>query len=65
MQETIRFYKKNVYGNDLFYPVDCAQEIKELTGRTTLVSKTFRAFERMGVKFVEVLESSVNNGGQS
>ena len=63
MDKTIRYYVKNVYGNDLYYPVDCAQEIQALTGKITLVSRTMEALERMGVKFEEVLESSIKNGG--
>ena len=55
----IRYFRKNVWGNDLYYPVDCAMEIEALTGKKTLVSRTFEAFERMGVKFIEVLESSI------
>lgn len=57
--KTIRYFRKNVYGNDLYYPVDCALEIEALTGKKTLVARTFEALERMGVKFEEVLESSI------
>ena len=64
-QPVIRYYRKNVWGNVLCYPVDYAAAIFDLTGQVTLTKQTFNGLTELGYKFVEVLESSVKQGGGS
>lgn len=61
--KTIRYYRKNVYGNDLLYPVDYPLEIESLTGKKTVDQKDIRNFEKLGFKFEEVLMSSLKKEG--
>lgn len=59
MEMTIRYYKKDVYGITLFYPVDQADAIMCLAGKKTLTPRVWEGLEKLGFQFVEVLESSV------
>lgn len=61
--KVIRYYRKDVWGQTLCYPVDYMIEIQTLTGQKTLKASFFKAFEGMGFKFEEVLESSIKTGG--
>ena len=55
----IRYCRKNVYGNTLFYVVDYVKEIEELTGKKTITPKIIKCLERLGIKCTEVLESQM------
>lgn len=57
--KVIRYYRKNVYGVEKYYPVDFIGPIETLTGMKTLVARNFSALEAFGFQFVEVLESSI------
>lgn len=59
---TIRFYRENVYGNELLYPVDQAVAIEMLTGKKTLTQRTILAFGYLGFRFVEILKSDIPKG---
>ena len=60
---TIRFYRENVYGNELLYPVDQAVAIEMLTGKKTLTKRTILALGLLGFSFVEVLKTDAKKGG--
>ncbi len=51
----IRFYRRNVYGNESMYAVDHAAEISQLTSRKTLLKNDFEALKGLGFTFKEVL----------
>ena len=42
--------KRNVYGNDLLYPINYANELQALTGRKTLTNKHIEALKGLGFK---------------
>jgi len=51
----IRYYRREVYGNDLLYPLDHAYIIEKLTGKKTLNALTMSSLESLGISFQEVL----------
>lgn len=51
----IKYYKKNVYGNELVYPLDHIDSLKWLTGQKTLSKAHMVALTAMGFNLVEVL----------
>jgi len=51
----LRYYRKNVYGNELFYLVDNADPIAVLTGCQTLRPRDFKALSELGFRFEEVI----------
>ena len=52
----IQFYKKNVYGKRLNYPVgETLQVFEALTGRKTLTESDFTALAKLDCSFLEVL----------
>ena len=51
----LEFYTKNVYGQELFYPITYAIEIEMLTGKKTLTAPVFKALCGLGFDLVEVL----------
>ena len=61
MNNTINFYKKNVYGKSLSYVSDKTQKhaIALISGKCTLDASVKTGLERLGFTFVEVLESSI------
>jgi ssDNA-specific exonuclease RecJ len=50
----IKCYKKNVYGNDLIYPVDFKKELEDLTGKRTLNNRDLDCLKKLGfeIEFV-------------
>lgn len=56
MEKTIRYYRENVYGNELFYPLDCVEAIRILTEKKTLTPRVWEGLEKLGFQFVEVLK---------
>lgn len=42
---------KNVYGNDLHYPMNYVDELKDLTGSKTLTLKHIQALKGLGFTF--------------
>lgn len=59
----IQYYKKDVWGNTLLYPVDYAYAIELITGKKTLTNATIKGLQMMGFCFQEVMESAVKKGG--
>ncbi len=47
----IRVKVKNVFGKDLFYPLDYAQPLEALTGQKTLTPKSVEALKELGFTF--------------
>lgn len=54
---TLEFYRKQVYGNELRYLVDCeeATAFRELTNKLTISSKDMHHGEALGITFLEVM----------
>ena len=52
----LEFYRKQVYGNELRYLVDCAEAtaFRELTNRLTISSKDMNHGKALGITFTEV-----------
>ena len=49
----LRFYEKNVYGNDLIYPVkEIAGQVSELTGKKTVSMSQLKALKALGFEVV-------------
>ena len=45
--------KKNIYGNEVFYPVcENAKLLAEIAGTTTLTERALQNIKKMGVKIV-------------
>lgn len=42
------YEKRNVYGNELLYPVNHANEIEQLTGQKTLSERHIEALRKLG-----------------
>lgn len=57
MTMTLQFYRKQIYGNDLRYLVDCegADSFRELTNKLTITSKDMHHGEVLGITFLEVI----------
>ena len=53
----LEFYRKQVYGNELRYLVDCeeATAFRELTNKLTISSKDMHHGEALGITFLEVM----------
>ncbi len=45
--------KRNVYGNDLIYPLTHVSAVMALTGRKTLSTRQIEALQELGVNFIE------------
>lgn len=58
-EKLIRYYRKNVYGNENFYAVDHVDAISTLTSRKTLLKNDMKALEQLGFEFKEVLQAEV------
>lgn len=56
-ENTIEFFRKNVYGNQYMYVADktTASHIAVLTDALTLLPSAKKALEALGFTFVEVL----------
>jgi hypothetical protein len=54
---TITFYRKDVYGNTLYYiaSAEHATAFHKLTGKKTLTSRDMNAFGAFGITFTEVI----------
>lgn len=59
---TIKYYRKNVYGNTLRYLVDDEAEnalevesIKRLIGQKTISEQQMELFKNIGIEFEEVI----------
>jgi hypothetical protein len=53
---TFQFYRKNVYGNETYYPVgEKFEKFVSRFGQTTITHNIFQALEIVGVKVEEVL----------
>ena len=48
---TIRIRVKNIYGKDLFYPVNRKNELEVLTGKKTLSENHIKALKDLGFNF--------------
>ena len=57
MKTTIRISIRNVYGNDLVYPLTYTNELQALTGNKTLTTKHMQALKSMGFEFESIPES--------
>ena len=55
----LRYYIRSSYGRDRRFPVDHAEEILALTGKTTISDKHFEALKGMGFNLVLVSERDV------
>ena len=58
MNKTIKYYTKNVYGNELRYILDkeISYNIQHLTGQNTISLYHIGALENLGFTFEQVLE---------
>jgi len=54
--QTIRYYTRESYGNVHCYPLDHVKNIRQLTGRKTLIAADVTALRGMGFKFERVLQ---------
>jgi len=61
MNKTILIETRNVYGNDLIYPLNYREELFKLTGTKTLTPRHISALRSMGFDFfqkpLQVLEA--------
>ena len=51
----IRYYVKDVYGKELRYPVDYAEQISRLTMCRTLRDQDMQALKEMGFEFRQII----------
>jgi hypothetical protein len=55
MKHTIYYTRKQVWGNELFYPACKTSELLlSLTGRKTLQPQDFKTIRELGYEFVEL-----------
>lgn len=59
MQNTMKFYKKNVYGNEVMYLVDRLQResIQQISHRKTITREDQFNLSMLGFVFVEITET--------
>lgn len=50
----VRIQRKNVYGNELIYPVDHARDIERLTGKKTINNSDIEALKNLGVEIIDL-----------
>lgn len=55
----LRYYIRSSYGRDRRFPVDLADEILALTGKTTISDKHFEALKGMGFQMILMSEMDV------
>lgn len=51
MDKKIQVQVKNVYGNDLIYPLNYKKELYDLTGKKTLTNNHVQALKVLGFEF--------------
>lgn len=58
---TVKFYTKNVWGNELIYlqPSEQADAINALTGQKTIHVWQMRELKKLGVEFEQVAEKTL------
>ncbi|KKL19916.1 hypothetical protein LCGC14_2460670 [marine sediment metagenome] len=59
MQKIIKVKIKNVYGNNLCYPLTYAKELETLTGNKTLTARNVEALKGLGFSFEQELTRKV------
>ena len=59
--KTVITKKRNVYGNELIYPITFSQEICALTGQKTLSQSHIDALKSLGVNVVDERFAVVSN----
>ena len=52
---TIEYRVKNVYGNEMIYPITHSESLMSLTGKKTIDKKDIKALETMGFSFKQVI----------
>ncbi len=54
----IEYYKKNVYGNSLYYVknIEIRKAVSRITGKATIDRYNIDDFKYLGIEFVEVIE---------
>jgi len=59
---TVRYFAKNVYGINRFYVLHPSHEkaIKMITGHKTLTFDAIQGFQRLGIKFEQVLDPALD-----
>ena len=59
----ITVYTKNVYGNNLIYPIgELAHNFTKLTGTKTLSKYHLEVIKSMGIKIQQVVENGIIEG---
>lgn len=58
MNSTIKFYHKNVYGNDYMYIADPlqARAVEMISGKKVMTGPVWIGLEALGYEFVEITE---------
>ena len=55
----IKVKVKNIYGNDLIYPLDFKNDLQNLTGAKTLSKKHIEALKNLGFTFEIITKNPV------
>lgn len=50
---TVSIKRKNVYGNELIYPCNMKEELRQLTGKKTLDMNDLKSLKALGVQIYD------------